>query len=127
VGTGFDRSALENLRAQNHGLIFDPDCLTEDYETGLRMFSGGYRQMLCRFVSKRAGRRQRARTSPPAAGSHPAAQPVGRNRAARVGAAWLVRAAAPTVLVLARSQRPGRQFALPVCQSGVRALGLLSF
>ena len=45
VGTGFERSALESLRAQNRGFIFDPDCLTEDYETGLRMFSAGYRQI----------------------------------------------------------------------------------
>ena len=37
-----DRSALESLRAQDHSLIFDP---TEDYETGLRMFSSGHRQI----------------------------------------------------------------------------------
>jgi len=45
VGTGFERSALESLRARNQGRIFDPDCLTEDYETGLRMFAAGYRQV----------------------------------------------------------------------------------
>ena len=45
VGTGFDRSALENLRRRHHGKIFDPDCLTEDYENGFRVHAAGYRQI----------------------------------------------------------------------------------
>ncbi len=45
VGTGFDRSALEDLRRRHHGKIFDPDCLTEDYENGFRMHAAGYRQI----------------------------------------------------------------------------------
>jgi adsorption protein B len=45
VGTGFDRSALENLRRRHHGLIFDPECLTEDYENGFRIHAAGYRQI----------------------------------------------------------------------------------
>ena len=45
VGTGFDRSALESLRGQRHGLIFDPDCLTEDYENGFIMHAAGFRQI----------------------------------------------------------------------------------
>lgn len=55
VGTGFERSALESLRAQNHGRIFDPDCLTEDYETGLRMFAAGYRQIFVPVRLERSG------------------------------------------------------------------------
>jgi bacteriophage N4 adsorption protein B len=55
VGTGFERSALERLRAQNHGLIFDPDCLTEDYETGLRMFMAGYRQIFVPVRLEKSG------------------------------------------------------------------------
>ena len=45
VGTGFDRSALETLRRQHRGLIFDPQCLTEDYENGFRIHAAGYRQV----------------------------------------------------------------------------------
>lgn len=52
VGTGFERSALENLRRHYHGKLFDPECLTEDYENGLRMHAAGYRQI---FVPIRGG------------------------------------------------------------------------
>ncbi len=45
VGTGFARSALEHLAATRGGQIFDPACLTEDYENGLRLYSLGYRQI----------------------------------------------------------------------------------
>jgi adsorption protein B len=45
VGTGFERSALEDLKRRHHGRIFDPDCLTEDYENGFRMHAAGYRQI----------------------------------------------------------------------------------
>jgi bacteriophage N4 adsorption protein B len=45
VGTGFVRTALESLRRAHHGRIFDPDCLTEDYETGFRMFAAGFQQI----------------------------------------------------------------------------------
>jgi len=43
VGTGFERAALDRLAAR-HGRIFDPDCLTEDYENGFRLHAMGYRQ-----------------------------------------------------------------------------------
>jgi len=55
VGTGFERSALESLRGQNHGRVFDPDCLTEDYETGLRMFTAGYRQIFVPVRMEKSG------------------------------------------------------------------------
>jgi adsorption protein B len=37
VGTGFTRRALEMLANAEHNLIFEPACLTEDYENGLRL------------------------------------------------------------------------------------------
>jgi len=37
VGTGFSRAALEKLANAEHNLIFEPQCLTEDYENGLRL------------------------------------------------------------------------------------------
>ena len=45
VGTGFERSALEHLASTRRGMIFDPACLTEDYENGLRLHGLGYRQI----------------------------------------------------------------------------------
>lgn len=45
VGTGFERDALEALAATRGGLLFDPSCLTEDYETGYRLHQLGYRQL----------------------------------------------------------------------------------
>jgi adsorption protein B len=45
VGTGFERNALEALAATRGGLMFDPACLTEDYETGYRLHDLGYRQL----------------------------------------------------------------------------------
>ena len=53
VGTGFDRQALEHLAATRRGLIFDPDCLTEDYENGYGLHALGYRQI---FVPLQFGR-----------------------------------------------------------------------
>lgn len=44
VGTGFARAALERFRGQ-YGNAFDPECLTEDYESGYRMHAAGYRQI----------------------------------------------------------------------------------
>jgi adsorption protein B len=45
VGTGFERAALEHLACTRGGLIFDPACLTEDYENGFRLHALGYRQI----------------------------------------------------------------------------------
>jgi adsorption protein B len=45
VGTGYERDALEKLAAQRGGRIFDPDCLTEDYENGYRLHELGCRQI----------------------------------------------------------------------------------
>jgi adsorption protein B len=45
VGTGFGRIALERLAASRNGRIFDPDCLTEDYENGLQLHALGCTQI----------------------------------------------------------------------------------
>lgn len=45
VGTGFDRAALERLAASRNGKMFDPECLTEDYETGFLLHTQGCRQV----------------------------------------------------------------------------------
>jgi adsorption protein B len=52
VGTGFDRAALERLAASRNGKMFDPECLTEDYETGFLLHAQGCRQI---FVPLRFG------------------------------------------------------------------------
>ncbi len=45
VGTGYARWALEAAAIEQHGRIFDPGCLTEDYEIGLRLEEIGCRQV----------------------------------------------------------------------------------
>ncbi len=45
VGTGIARDALEKLATAEHNLIFEPACLTEDYEIGLRLHELGCRQV----------------------------------------------------------------------------------
>jgi adsorption protein B len=45
VGTGFARAALERLGEDHRGCVFDPECLTEDYENGYRLHALGYRQV----------------------------------------------------------------------------------
>jgi adsorption protein B len=45
VGTGFGREALERLAETRGGRIFDPECLTEDYENGFRLHALGGRQI----------------------------------------------------------------------------------
>ena len=45
VGTALSRKAVEALAASDSNLIFRPDCLTEDYETGYRLRRLGLRQL----------------------------------------------------------------------------------
>jgi adsorption protein B len=45
VGTGFRRDALERLAASERNRIFEPACLTEDYENGLRLKLLGAKQI----------------------------------------------------------------------------------
>jgi len=49
VGTGFTRAALEKLASRHRNQIFDPVCLTEDYENGLRLHRHGFRQKFVRL------------------------------------------------------------------------------
>ena len=44
VGTGFSRVALERLAGAHSNRIFEPSCLTEDYENGWRIHSLGMKQ-----------------------------------------------------------------------------------
>ncbi len=52
VGTGFGRIALERLAAKRQGRVFDPECLTEDYENGFELHALGRTQI---FVPLRFG------------------------------------------------------------------------
>lgn len=45
VGTGFRRDALDRLAASDQNRVFEPACLTEDYENGLRLRLHGAKQM----------------------------------------------------------------------------------
>lgn len=55
VGTGFARSALDRIAEQKGGRMFDPSCLTEDYETGYRLFLLGCRQIFVPLRFEGAG------------------------------------------------------------------------
>ena len=45
VGTGFTRAALEKLAESSSNRIFEPVCLTEDYENGMRLHALGCPQI----------------------------------------------------------------------------------
>ena len=45
VGTAFSREVLEKLAAASSNRLFDPECLTEDYENGWRIHAMGCRQI----------------------------------------------------------------------------------
>ncbi len=45
VGTGFGRTALARLAATRQGRIFDPECLTEDYQNGYLLHAMGHTQI----------------------------------------------------------------------------------
>lgn len=55
VGTGFTRAALEKLANAEHNLIFEPQCLTEDYENGLRLHKLGCSQIFVPLQLSDAG------------------------------------------------------------------------
>jgi bacteriophage N4 adsorption protein B len=44
VGTGYTREALDRLAIEDHNLVFEPACLTEDYENGVRLHRLGVPQ-----------------------------------------------------------------------------------
>ena len=127
VGCGFARTALERLAETREGRIFDPECLTEDYENGFRLHAMGYRQI---FVPVRLDGRASGNArilSAGLKGGCPAAQPLGcGHRFTRLAASWMACAAAPTLLVLARPEVFGWQFALAAWQRRV-SRGLARF
>lgn len=45
VGTMFRREVLEDLRIRQGGVLFEDECLTEDYEIGLKLHLTGCRQL----------------------------------------------------------------------------------
>jgi adsorption protein B len=45
VGTGYSRALLDRLAEENSNCVFDPECLTEDYENGWRIQAMGYPQV----------------------------------------------------------------------------------
>lgn len=45
VGTGFSRESMENLASAETNRIFEPACLTEDYENGIRLHRLGCKQL----------------------------------------------------------------------------------
>ena len=45
VGTGYTREALELLATRESNRVFEPSCLTEDYENGFRLHMAGCRQL----------------------------------------------------------------------------------
>lgn len=53
VGTGYARRVLDQMAAANRGIVFEPECLTEDYESGIRIYELGFTQKFCTL--KRAG------------------------------------------------------------------------
>ena len=55
VGTGYTRRALEMLASAEHNLIFEPACLTEDYENGLRLHKLKCKQMFVPLTKLGAG------------------------------------------------------------------------
>ena len=44
VGTGYSRAALEKLACTSGNQVFNPVCLTEDYENGMRLHRHGFAQ-----------------------------------------------------------------------------------
>jgi adsorption protein B len=46
VGTAFSRKAVERLAELGNNRVFEPACLTEDYENGFKVRALGYRQIL---------------------------------------------------------------------------------
>jgi len=55
VGTGYRRDALERLATREFNRIFEPVCLTEDYENGLRIHRSGCHQIFLPFRRSRSG------------------------------------------------------------------------
>jgi adsorption protein B len=47
VGTGYARRVLDRMATVNRGVVFEPSSLTEDYESGIRIYELGFTQKFC--------------------------------------------------------------------------------
>ncbi len=101
VGTGYTRQALEMLANAEHNLIFEPACLTEDYENGLRLHKLECKQMFVPLTTKaRCEHRGHARVLPAhQAFRHSAALPLDPgHRPAMLGTQRLARKRCPNAI-----------------------------
>ena len=57
VGTGYSRDALESLARASDNRVFEPVALTEDYESGLRLYRLGCRQVFVPLTRLQPGGR----------------------------------------------------------------------
>lgn len=55
VGTAFCRHAIDVLCARQDGVLFDEECLTEDYEIGLKLHQAGCSQILLPLTRQYGG------------------------------------------------------------------------
>jgi bacteriophage N4 adsorption protein B len=55
VGTAYTRQALETLAASESNRVFEPSCLTEDYENGLRLHRLGLKQAFVPLTFRATG------------------------------------------------------------------------
>ncbi len=55
VGTAYSRAALERLAQTESNRIFEPACLTEDYENGMRLHALGCRQIFVPLRKTKSG------------------------------------------------------------------------
>jgi adsorption protein B len=53
VGTAYSREALDQLAQSDANRVFEPECLTEDYENGLRLHLAGRRQLFVPLSTER--------------------------------------------------------------------------
>ena len=120
-GHRFSRRALDRLAAAHSNCIFEPKCLTEDYENGFRLHRLGCSQVFVPVTKFNGTFVAIARLLPaPFPGGGQTAHPLDhRHRAAILGIARMARNARTALLVLARSQRPGRLAAVAGRQSGL--------
>jgi adsorption protein B len=47
VGTGYARIIFDRMASANRGVVFEPSSLTEDYESGIRIYELGFTQKFC--------------------------------------------------------------------------------
>jgi bacteriophage N4 adsorption protein B len=47
VGTGYSRKVLDSMARARRNVVFDPESLTEDYESGIRIHALGFSQTFC--------------------------------------------------------------------------------